>query len=179
MNRYKELVKSILLLAVFTLVLLGVKYYNNNSEIFFELFGDRSAVFSNAYSLDEFKATYGWGIENLQVLEDRSGIMFNINCGNSQVYTPNKHWYSSIGVKSYAMKLSLRANIDREPLELVPDSQGVYTLYIGNDRIGVGTRQAITKFRVDGKDYYWVLLYNVDHNHKISDLESKILADKR
>lgn len=178
MSRDNSFIKGVLFVILFTCVLLGIDYYNKNTEQVLSLFGKETLFMSNALTLEEFRETQGWGIENLQLLEDQSGIMFTITNNGKDIYTPNRYWYSSIGVKTYAMKLSLRAQIDREPLILLPHTPGFYTLPMGEDRIGIGTRQAVTKFNVDGKDFYWVILYNVDHKQKISDFESRILVNK-
>lgn len=179
MSRNNEFIKGVLFVALFTSILLAVDFYNKNTEEVLSLLGKETLFMSNALTLEEFRETYGWGVEDLQLLEDQSGIMFSLASNGKDIYSPNQYWYSSIGVKSYGMKLSLRAKIDQQPLNLQPANVGFYTVPFGSDRIGTGTRQAVTKFRVDGEDYYWVILYNVDHRQRISDLESRILVNKR
>ncbi len=174
-----EFMKGVLFTALFVCILFAVDYYNKNTEEVLSMLGKDSLFMSNALTLEEFKETYGWGVQDLQVLENQSGITFSIAANGKDIYAPNRYWYTSIGVKSYAMKLSLRAKIDREPLTLQHTEPSFYTVPFGSDNIGTGTRQAITKFRVDGEDFYWVLLYNVDHKNRISDLESRILVNKR
>lgn len=179
MSRDNEFMKGVLFIALFTCILLGLDFYNRNSEQVLGLLGKDALFMSNAMTLDEFKETQGWGIENLQLLEDQSGISYTITNGGKDIYTPDRSWYSSIGVRTYGMKLSLRTQIDREPLNLVPNTPVIYTLPMGDDRLGVGSRQAVKRFRVDGEDFYWVMLYNVDHKQKISDFDSRILINKR
>ncbi|HSR05084.1 MAG TPA: hypothetical protein VLM88_10920 [Proteiniclasticum sp.] len=120
MSRDNGLMKGVLFIAVFTCVLLGVDFYNKNTEQVLSMFGKETLFMSNALTLDEFRETQGWGIENLQLLEDQSGIKFTITNDGKDIYTPNRYWYSSVSVKSYLMKLSLRAKIDLEPLILLP-----------------------------------------------------------
>lgn len=176
MSRDNLLLKSLLFVTLFTFVLFGIDFYNKNTELVFSVVGNDTLFKSNALTLDEFREKQGWGIENLQLLEDQSGIEFTIANDDKDIYSPNRYWYTSISIKSYSMKLSLRAKIDDEPLTLLPHTTGIYSVPMGNDRIGTGIRQALTKFRVDGNDYYWVILYNVDSKQKISDLESRILT---
>lgn len=179
MSRNNEFIKGVLFVALFTIILLAVDFYNKNTEEVLSLLGKETLFMSNALTLEEFRETYGWGIENLQLQEDQSGIKFTIAYNGKEIYTSNRYWYTSIGVKSYGMKLTLRAKIDQDPLTLLPPVPGFYSLPIGDDQIGTGTRQAVTKFRVDSEDFYWVILYNVDHKQRVSDLESRILVKKR
>lgn len=179
MSRDREFIKGVLFIALFTFILLGVDFYNKNTELVLSLLGKETPFMSNALTLDEFRETQGWGIENIQLLEDQSGIKYTINDGGKDIYKPDNTWYTSIGVRTYGMKLSLRTQIDREPLILLPHSPVLYSLPMGEDRLGIGTRQAVTKFRVDGEDCYWVMLYNVNHKQKISDFESRILINKK
>lgn len=139
-----------------------------------------SPIEMKQYEFDEFYDTFGWGIQNIEISEDKKSFSFSVQTEHEDSLIVNTEYfvqkYDQEGIRIFASDAEQLKEAEWASFE--PYSSKAIQVEAETRNLEPGHYVAIFNAKSSKQNFNWAMKYEISEELLIIDVYGKILAEK-